>query len=127
MSYKNIIFIMGGLVQALLDPLLNRCNNPFGKFLILAHHQLSAYLILGSFVFGNHKLHIVILTCAFMVHKIFKICPLTRLHNKICGLELDKPLYTVFNHVTSTTEQAVCLYYYTIALVIWYDLKHILM
>lgn len=120
------VFFVIALVQAFHDPLLSHCSNPYGMLFIIAHHMLALYLITGSLFFGNHKTHLVVVIGAFVVHKMYKICPLTTWHNEICGLDLKTPLYTIFNHVTHTTSQAICLYYFVIIVVVLYDLEHVI-
>ena len=122
---KMGVWVVIALIQAFHDPLLSRCSNPYGMLFIIAHHMLALYLITGSLFFGNHKSHLIVVIVAFVVHKIYKICPLTTWHNEICGLDLNTPLYTIFNHVTHTISQAIYLYYCVIIIVILYDIKHI--
>ena len=62
------------------------------------HHVLSVYTILGSFLFGHHKTHIIIIIIVVLARSLYNFrCPVTLLYNKLC----DIPMETRFHDILS--------------------------
>ena len=114
-----ILYIIIVLIQIGLDPNIKDCKHKLGVVLIVGHHLLQWYFFIGSFVFGHHNFHMKLVIVAFFVHLLYRICPLTIVHNRICGMEEKKPLITLLNHIF--TKKVIVVYYFMIISVIIYD------
>ena len=123
-----ILFILFLIVQSYLDYEMHNCEDNVGKLTILLHHLFSSYLILGSVLFSNHLLHICVVIISFIVHKIYKNCPLTMYSNSLCYNDIHKkaPFITVLNHITGIYDASINpIYYLLLCIVILYDLYFI--
>lgn len=120
-----IMFIMFVCLQMLMDPNQKHCVDLKGKTLIFFHHVIMFYILFGSLVFGYHNIHFVFVIISFIVHKYSGICPITKWHNKLCGIKENTPLFTWLNMVAKTRRQSIHLYYSCLFLVVIYDLRQI--
>lgn len=131
MNYKIgiLIFLIIFLLQVNYDYILHKCKNRLGKILILVHHIINLYLILGSILFENHLIHLIVLIIGLFTHKILGKCILTIYTNKLCLDKKDKhkPLITLLNHIIGVYDQDSIknLYYSILILIIIYDLYFI--
>ena len=119
------IFFVIAFIQIILDPTILSCKSYIGTLLIIFHHMLQWYFFIGSILFNHHKLHLIIVILALVIHKIFTICPLSIFHNKLCKFEEKKPLVTILNRVVpnypNNIKNVIHLYYTLIICVIIYD------
>ena len=123
-----ILFILFLIVQSYLDREMHNCEDNVGKLSILLHHIFSSYLILGSVLFSNHLLHICVVIISFIVHKIYKNCPITMYSNLLCYNDINKkaPFITVLNHITGIYDVSIKpIYYSFLCIIILYDLYFI--
>lgn len=117
-----IMYLMIISIQIGLDPNIKDCKNTLGVVLIVFHHILQWYFFIGSLVFGHHNFHMKLLILALFIHLLYRICPLTIVHNRICKMEEKKPLITLLNHVFGEYKMNVIIvYYFIIICVIIYD------
>lgn len=114
-----LLYIIIVFIQIGLDPNIKDCKNTFGVFFIVFHHMLQWYFFIGSIVFGHHNFHMKLVIVAFFIHLIYRICPLTIVHNRICEMEEKKPLITLLNHIVK--QNVIVVYYLMIISVIIYD------
>jgi len=122
------------ILQVLLDKdLANTCETKEGKIIMILHHMLSVYIIFGGFIFNNYKLHLTIIVISFIIHFVMKICPITKLSNKLCNINEDTRMITLLNHITGIYSYDsdipsldIRTYYYPLLiLIIMYDLHYI--
>ena len=130
MNYKLniIIFLIIFIIQVRYDHILHQCQNSYGKNIIIFHHFINIYMIVGSVLFGNYLLHLVLIIIAFITHKINGKCFITKYTNEICFKEDNNyPLITITTHLTGIYEQKKVnnSYYMVLILIILYDLYYI--
>jgi hypothetical protein len=114
-----ILYLMIVATQIGLDPNMKECKNKLGVVLIVFHHMLQWYFFIGSLVFGYHDFHMKLLIVALFIHLLYRICPLTIIHNRICKIDEKKPLITLLNHIVK--QDTIVVYYLMIISVITYD------
>ena len=128
---KNMIglFILIVFLQLISDPYLHKCKDKNGVLLISIHHMIQWYFFIGSIVFGYHKIHLIIVILAFVIHKSYGMCPITIVHNKLCKFDNKTYLYTFINRFIETFNihkfKAVQIYYFMLLCVFIYDILHI--
>lgn len=130
MNYElNIIlFLIIFIIQVNYDYILHKCQNSYGKNFIVIHHFINIYMILGSVLFGNYILHLIVIIIGLISHKIYGKCFITKYTNEICFKEDNNyPLITLTNHLTGIYEQSKVnnSYYIVLLLIIIYDLYYI--
>lgn len=95
----------------------------------MLHHLLQLYFFFGSFVFGYHRYHIVLIVGAFLVHKIHNRCPITIVHNRLCGFNDNDPLTTIINKIVpnypNNIDDTTIMYYTLLILVFIYDVFYL--
>jgi hypothetical protein len=119
-----LVYLLIVITQISTDPNMSMCCNGFGKLLMMFHHCLQIAIILGSLCFGFHEYHLYLTLFALFLHVYCKGCFLTKLHNKMCDLPEDTPLFTLINHVNTYRSSAI--YYVILTFVIAYDVNTIL-
>lgn len=98
--YNQLVFFISLVVlQVYTDPMIRECKKKRGVVLIVLHHTIFLIAMSGSILFGYHKYHLMILVGALLVHVIQGDCPLTQIHNQLCGFDEDKPLITILNRL----------------------------
>lgn len=129
---RIFIFLVIFLIQVKFDYILFKCKNILGKILILLHHLLNIYLLLGSILFENHLIHLFIILIGLIGHKLIGKCPLTIYTNKLCfdKKEKHRPFITILNHILNilnihNEENIKKTYYSLMILIIIYDLYFI--
>ena len=115
---KGLIFIVLCLFQIMMDPILCKCNDVFGKILMIFHHLLSVGILFGSICFGFHEFHLCFTLVAFALHIILKGCFLTKINNQICGFPDNTTLVDITNHINIRHHVAVML-------ILLYDIIHV--
>jgi hypothetical protein len=129
MITKVVFFICIITLQIYKDPTIQDCKSKSGTALIIFHHALQLFFIFGSFVFGYHKIHLIILILAFITHITYKMCPLTIIHNKLCEFDKNNPLITFINHAVrnspNSRKHAVYTYYFILFIIMTYDIVSI--
>ena len=95
---RLLIFFVLVCLQIGLDNNMKKCKNIKGRLLLAIHHFLQIYSLFGSVVFGYHKLHIISLLIALLVHYVSGRCFITNLHDKLCDLK-ESRLETFLNHI----------------------------
>lgn len=75
-------------------------------------------MIFGGIIFGNCKLHLLILFSAFVLNLIDGICPITIWHNIICKKPRNTTLPTYINHVFDYDKQTLRIVYNVLLFVI---------
>jgi hypothetical protein len=97
-----VVFILISAFTYLLDEYNSvKCsqNILLSAFVKYYHHLFSTYLFLGSFLWGYHKIHLLI-SLLTLIHWLFiEECSFTTLYNKICGNEgkFKDILHFIFN------------------------------
>lgn len=126
--YMIVTLIM--ITQIYIDPVIRNCKSSMGILLIIFHQILNIFIIFGSLLFGYHDYHLLFLLIALVVHKLSGICPLTKVHNKLCEVDEEKPLITILNHIVpnypNNTKNVIILYYFIIIGIIVYDILSIM-
>ena len=121
-----LIFFILVCLQIGLDNNMKKCKNIKGRLLLALHHILQIYSLFGSVVFGYHKLHIISLLIAIVVHYVNGKCFITVLHDKLCHFK-DSRLETFLNHILRVLkiEYKSFIYYGLLILVLIYDISRI--
>lgn len=118
------------IVQIYIDPVVRKCKSKLGVVMIIFHQFLNMTILFGSILFGCHEYHLILLVGSFLVHKLAGICPLTKIHNKLCGVDEKKPLITILNRFVpnypNNTNNVILLYYVLLATVVVYDIWSII-
>ena len=120
-----IIYLILSLGQILLDTSQIPCSNAMGLLLIILHHFLSIYIVFGSILLGNCKLHLCIVLLGFGLNIIGNMCPITKWHNHLCDHPPNTYLPTYLNHIMHGANIKLMRIMYMIVLVsvILYDLR----
>ena len=125
-----IIVALTLITQVYIDPIIRRCKSNIGILLIILHQFLNITIIFGSLLFGHHEYHLLLLVGALVVHKLSGICPLTKVHNKLCKVDENKPLITILNRIVpnfpNNTKNVIILYYVILTAIISYDIISII-
>jgi hypothetical protein len=112
-------------IQIIIDPTLIECKSVLGVILIMLHHALQLSFFFGSLMYGYHEYHLVLVIVSLLVHIKLKRCPITVVHNKLCGFETNNPLVTLINRIVpnypDNDKQTVYVYYLMLIGVILYD------
>jgi len=127
---KLYILIIITLIQTLFDPTLYACTTLSGRFLLIIHHAINIGFWTGSLLFGHHRLHLMILIIAIVLHMLLDGCFLTTLNNRICKINPDKHvLVTFINHIMNFLgcKKYVIFVYYLMAIAIaYYDIRYMI-
>lgn len=120
---RFLIFFVSVCLQIGLDNNINKCKNSKGRLLLAIHHIMQIYSLFGSVVFGYHKLHIISLLIALVVHYVNGKCFITTLHDKLCHFNNSR-LETFLNHILRVLkiEYKPIIYYGMLVLVLIYDI-----
>lgn len=125
-----IIVAVTLITQVYIDPIIRKCKSNVGILLIILHQLLNMTIIFGSLLFGHHEYHLLLLLGALIVHKLSGICPLTKVHNKLCEVDESKPLITILNRIVPNyphnTKNVIMLYYVILTAIISYDIISII-
>lgn len=126
MKVKWSVPVLLALVQLLSDPNIAKCPKTPGKALLMSHHALSVYILLGGYV-SNPRIHLMVVLVSFTVHYLNKrLCPITVVHNKMCGFPRKQQLKTILNVIEPSPTRVVCLYYFFLMVAVLYDLRWIM-
>ena len=122
-----LLFFLLTFVQVLIDPTYCACQTWTGRLLLIAHHFIHIGLFLGSVLFGHHLLHLVIVVLSIGLHLYSSGCFLTKINNRLCKIDINKPLITFTNHIMNLLQsKANRTVYYTLALLaVLFDLYSI--
>jgi hypothetical protein len=125
MNERLLCYILLSIGQILLDDKqLPQCDNYVGKVMIILHHFFCIYMIFGSIIFDNCKLHLLVLFTAYILNLIDGICPFTIWHNIICKKPRNATLPTYIDFVFDQDKQTLRIVYkILLMLIIGYDLK----
>lgn len=120
---RLLIFFFLVCLQIGLDNNMKKCKNIKGRLLLAIHHILQIYSLFGSVVFGYHKLHIISLLVALLVHYVSGRCFITNLHDKLCQVK-ESRLDTFLNHILRVLriEYNPFIYYGLLIAVLIYDI-----
>jgi hypothetical protein len=125
-----IIVAVTFITQVYIDPIIRKCKSNVGILLIILHQLLNMTILFGSLLFGHHEYHLLLLVGALVVHKLSGICPLTKVHNKLCDVDESKPLITILNRIVpnypNNTKNVIMLYYVILTAIISYDIISII-
>lgn len=129
-KYLGYMFFVGIiLIQLAMDHTVEKCESNLGKLLIFLHHALQLFFFFGSMVFGYHKYHLILLVGAISVHKVYKRCPLTKIHNTMCGFHETDPLIALINKIVpnypNNLNETTIVYYTLIISVFIYNVLHL--
>lgn len=125
---KIILFISFVILEWYLDDLFPRCQSPFGRLLMIIHHAIVVFHLLGPWIFGLYWYHLVISFIIIGGWKVFGHCIFTRIHNTICNIP-DKRKHVNLVSVALDKLQMPFLYHPLYESYCWflvcYDLYHI--
>jgi len=124
----NLIYYVPVLlfIQMLNDPNIINCSSVPGKLLLILHHALAVYILLGGYV-SDPRIHLMVVFVSFTVHYINKrLCPITVIHNKLCGFPKKTQLHTILNVIEPSPTRVVCLYYFCLMVAVLYDVRFLL-
>lgn len=103
------------------DTILN-CQPILGKALIVLHHAFQIYILFGGYL-SDLRIHLAIVILSFTVHYMNnRLCPITVIHNKICGYEENRQLKTVLNKIEPDPKRVIYLYYVILLITASYDI-----
>ena len=122
---SNEIFISVFLLQYLWDRLTTSCVTNIGEFLLIFHHVMSVYLLIGGFLF-NPKYHLLALLLT-VIHWLFNYnkCFLTDWTNHYCGYDNGKPFQDIITKLKLREYISPNIHWYLIVILIIYDIKKI--
>ena len=103
-----------------------KCKNDESiiHFMNYLHHILSVYTILGSFLFGYHKTHIIISIIIIFVRSLYNFrCPVTLVYNKLCDIPMETPFHDIPSIILPKNRNLD--FTSIISLVILYDIYYI--
>ena len=123
MKVKWFVPVLLAMFQMLSDPNISECPQASGKVLLLLHHALAVYILLGGYV-SDPKIHLAVVVVSFTVHYMNKrLCPITVVHNRMCGFPKKQQFKTILNVIEPDTKRVVCLYYFFLMVAVLYDLR----
>ena len=124
-----LFFVSIVIIQFIVDHTVEKCKSNVGKILIFLHHALQLNFFFGSIVFGYHRYHLILLVGAILVHKSFKRCPITKVHNTMCGFNENEPLVALINKLVpnypNNLNETIIVYYTLLITVFIYDVLHL--
>lgn len=128
-KYKIILFLALVTISFLLDKYLNTCNNDGSNIGInsmhFAHHITSNYLFHGSFIFGAHLIHLLLIAFIAFVWVVYEgRCTISDIYNKACKFP-DKTRHKDITYYLLENILFINVYGF-IGLVILYDIYMIL-
>ena len=132
MSKKNIIsrlniFLTLVILSIVIDNISYKCHTPniysfTNNFL---HHTFSMYLWFGSFIFGNHLIHLIVISLVIFFQYFNEWnCVVTLKYNELCNFNKDeshKDLMYFFTKLFPTEYP----YYTLITLLVLFDMYYI--
>ena len=97
------------------------CESNAGKIFIILHHLLQYYIMFGGYV-SHTEVHLFVVVFSFAVHYLNdKLCPLTVIHNKMCGYERDRQLQTLLNRLEPDRTRVIYVYYTLLLVAVGFD------
>ena len=103
------------------DTILN-CQPIVGKALIILHHAFQIYILFGGYL-SDSRIHLAIVILSFTAHYMNnRLCPITVIHNKICGYEENIQFQTVLNKIEPDRKRVIYLYYAILLITASYDI-----
>ena len=89
MLYKFLFFCLlislsYGIEQNFSEPCKEKTMA--NQTLSVGHHILSCYNYFGSFIFGSHQIHLLVLGLTIIVFNFYGRCPLTIYYNRSCEI-----------------------------------------
>ena len=127
MNVKRFVpVVLLALFQMCSDPNITRCPDMSGRLLLMLHHALAVYILLGGYV-SDPRIHLLVVLVSFTVHyKNKRLCPITVVHNRMCGFPKKQQLKTILNVIEPDTKRVVCLYYFFLMVAVLYDVRFLL-
>jgi len=84
------------------------------------------YILLGGYV-SNPRIHLMVVLVSFTVHYMNKrLCPITVVHNRMCGFPKKQQLKTILNVIEPSPTRVVCMYYFFLMVAVLYDMRWIM-
>lgn len=103
------------------DTILN-CQPIVGKALIILHRAFQIYILFGGYL-SDSRIHLAIVILSFTAHYMNnRLCPITVIHNKICGYEENIQFQTVLNKIEPDRKRVIYLYYAILLITASYDI-----
>jgi len=125
-----VFYIYLVLLSFSMDQITTDCKTPSTSTYInsIVHHFLSVYLWFGSFIFGNHIIHLSILVLVLLGWNVFGNCILTYHYNKNCNINIRSSHKDIFYrlHKVIKYRNPYLNYRFFITVGIVYDVYHIL-
>lgn len=121
----TIVFLLMNIAQLYFaKQSVYECKNNYGRTMIVLHGVLSMYLMFGAY-FSNNYVHLFIVSSAFLIHYFNnKTCPITVIHNEICGFDRSERLPTFINNIIPH-EYTLIIYYTILSCAIVFNLFQI--
>jgi len=94
-----LIFILLIIFESYIDPDIVKCSNWSGRLLLLLHHVLSVYLVLGSLLLGSPITHVIVNLLVILVWFKYKRCVTTIYNNKLCSFDDNYTFKNFFYHL----------------------------
>jgi hypothetical protein len=94
-----LIFILLIMVESYIDPDIIKCPNWSGRLLLLSHHVLSVYLVLGSLLLGSPITHVIVNFVVILVWFKYKRCITTIYNNRLCNFDDSYTFKNFFYHL----------------------------
>ena len=122
---SNGIFISVYFIQYLWDRLTTTCITKKGEVLLILHHIMSVYLLIGGFIFNPkyHLLSLIIIMIHWLINK--KKCFVTDWTNHYCGYDNEKPFQDIITKLKLREYISPNINWYFIISLIIYDIKKV--
>lgn len=122
---SNEIFISVYFIQYLWDRLTTTCITKKGEVMLILHHIMSVYLLIGGFIFNPkyHLLSLIIIMIHWLINK--NKCFVTDWTNHYCGYDNDKPFQDIITKLKLREYISPNINWYLIIILIIYDIKKI--
>jgi hypothetical protein len=122
---SNEIFISVYFIQYLWDRLTTTCITKKGEVLLILHHIMSVYLLIGGFIFNPkyHLLSLIIIMIHWLINK--NKCLITDWTNHYCGYDNEKPFQDIITKLKLREYISPNIHWYFIISLIIYDIKKV--
>ena len=120
---SNGIFISVFSIQYLWDRLTTTCITNKGEVLLILHHIMSVYLLIGGFIFNPkyHLLSLILILLHWLINK--NKCFVTDLTNHYCGYDNYYPFQDIITKIKLREYISPNIHWYFVFVLIIYDIK----
>ena len=122
---RYIIFLLVFLIQYLWDRINSYCLTIKGEILLILHHIVSIYVLLGGILFNSkyHLIFIIIILIHWLTNN--NSCYLTTITNKFCGYNKEKNFEDLI-YKLNFRKLNKNIHYYLLIILIFYDIYYLI-